>query len=122
MQITPSSSTPRTTKVRATKPAAPKSSAPVKKPVATKAVATKPVEAKPPAAKPVTTKPKTAAAPRKSKAVAAPKAEVSVVTDLGPMIATAAYYLAERRHFVPGYEMQDWLAAEQVIRGSAIGK
>ncbi|HTV94633.1 MAG TPA: DUF2934 domain-containing protein [Steroidobacteraceae bacterium] len=28
------------------------------------------------------------------------------------MIATAAYYRAERRHFEPGHELEDWLAAE----------
>ena len=31
------------------------------------------------------------------------------------LIATAAYYLAERRGFVPGYELADWLAAEREI-------
>ncbi len=35
-------------------------------------------------------------------------------------IAVAAYHLAERRHFAPGYEAEDWLAAEAQIerRGS----
>ena len=28
------------------------------------------------------------------------------------MIAEAAYFLAERRGFLPGGELQDWLAAE----------
>ncbi len=31
------------------------------------------------------------------------------------MIATAAYFLAERRGFAGGYEMQDWIAAEAEI-------
>jgi hypothetical protein len=31
------------------------------------------------------------------------------------MIAQAAYYLAERRGFDPGRELEDWLAAEQAI-------
>lgn len=31
------------------------------------------------------------------------------------MIATAAFYRAERRGFVPGGEMEDWLAAEAEI-------
>jgi hypothetical protein len=31
------------------------------------------------------------------------------------MIAEAAYYLAERRGFAPGYELEDWLAAEAEI-------
>jgi hypothetical protein len=31
------------------------------------------------------------------------------------MIAKAAYYRAERRHFEPGHELEDWLAAEAEI-------
>lgn len=31
------------------------------------------------------------------------------------MIAVAAYYLAERRGFCPGYETDDWLAAQEKI-------
>jgi hypothetical protein len=31
------------------------------------------------------------------------------------VIKTAAYYLAERRGFTPGCELQDWLAAEASI-------
>ena len=31
------------------------------------------------------------------------------------MIAQAAYYRAERRGFVPGYETEDWLAAESEV-------
>jgi hypothetical protein len=31
------------------------------------------------------------------------------------MIATAAYFLAERRGFSGGYEMQDWISAEANI-------
>lgn len=113
MEITPSSSTPRTTKVRAAKPAAPKASAPTKKSVATKPIATKTV-----AAKAVATKPKVAAAPRKRKPELATTPQAPASRDLTPMIATAAYYLAEQRQFVPGYEMADWLTAEQLIRGS----
>ena len=30
-------------------------------------------------------------------------------------IAVAAYYRAERRGFAPGFELQDWLEAEQEI-------
>jgi Protein of unknown function (DUF2934) len=33
-------------------------------------------------------------------------------------IAEAAYYRAERRGFTPGYEEEDWLAAEQELEGS----
>ena len=32
------------------------------------------------------------------------------------MIAEAAYYKAESRGFAPGYEMEDWLEAENDIR------
>ena len=31
------------------------------------------------------------------------------------MIAEAAYYLAERRAFEPGHELEDWYAAERDI-------
>ena len=31
------------------------------------------------------------------------------------MIARAAYHRAERRGFVPGHEIEDWLAAEREI-------
>jgi hypothetical protein len=31
------------------------------------------------------------------------------------MIATAAYYIAERRGFTPGDELADWLAAESAV-------
>jgi hypothetical protein len=33
------------------------------------------------------------------------------------LIAEAAYYRAERRNFVPGYELEDWLGAEAEIEG-----
>lgn len=31
------------------------------------------------------------------------------------MIATAAYFIAEQRGFVPGHEMEDWYLAEAAI-------
>lgn len=99
MEITPSSATSRTTKGRTAKPAVPKSSASATKP-----------EGKP------ETKPKVAAAPGKRKAVTSPREPAPATADLTPMIATAAYFLAERRQFAPGHEMQDWLVAEQQIR------
>ena len=36
--------------------------------------------------------------------------------DLSAMIATAAFYLSERRNFMPGHELEDWLEAEQQIK------
>ena len=35
--------------------------------------------------------------------------------DYHEMIAQAAYYKAEQRGFVPGFEQEDWLAAEYEI-------
>jgi hypothetical protein len=37
-------------------------------------------------------------------------------TDLHALIAVAAYFRAEQRGFSPGYELDDWLAAEADIR------
>jgi hypothetical protein len=31
------------------------------------------------------------------------------------LIATAAYYRAEKRGFLPGHEQEDWLAVEREI-------
>ncbi|HXQ32009.1 MAG TPA: DUF2934 domain-containing protein [Steroidobacteraceae bacterium] len=31
------------------------------------------------------------------------------------MVATEAYYLAERRGFAPGHELADWVAAEAAV-------
>lgn len=35
--------------------------------------------------------------------------------DFGATIAEHAYYRAEKRGFVPGHELEDWLAAEREI-------
>ena len=37
------------------------------------------------------------------------------------MIAEAAYFAAEKRNFEPGYELSDWLAAEEAVELS-LGK
>lgn len=42
------------------------------------------------------------------------------VTEIDPelrhvMIATAAYFIAEQRGFVPGHEVEDWYRAEAAI-------
>ncbi len=34
------------------------------------------------------------------------------------MIATAAYYMAEQRGFVPGHESDDWIAAESTVNAT----
>jgi hypothetical protein len=36
-------------------------------------------------------------------------------TDRQRLVAEAAYYRAERRGFVPGYEKDDWLEAEKEL-------
>lgn len=47
---------------------------------------------------------------------AAPKPQpVAVTVDLDAMIAEAAYYLAEKRNFHPGHELNDWLEAKNEI-------
>jgi hypothetical protein len=77
----------------------------------------------------------TKAAPAKTKKVSAPKAEKPVTPvksatnsvtkktavsaeERYHMIATAAYFRAEHRGFVGGYEMQDWIASEAQIDAS----
>lgn len=73
-----------------------------------KAVAKTPAEKKPAASKP-------AKAPSTRK-TSAKKNEVTISPEHRyHMIATAAYYLAERRGFAGGYEMQDWITAEAQI-------
>jgi hypothetical protein len=34
------------------------------------------------------------------------------------LIAVTAYYMAESRHFEPGHQEEDWLAAERQIAGA----
>ena len=62
-----------------------------------------------PAARPVATKAKPAAGKAPVKA-SPPAAATGVKRD--EMVRTAAYFRAQRRGFAPGYEIEDWLAAE----------
>ena len=39
----------------------------------------------------------------------------ALMADLHQRSRIAAYFLAERRGFVPGHELDDWLAAEDAI-------
>ena len=34
-------------------------------------------------------------------------------------VAEAAYYIAEQRGFAPGYEVEDWLVAEQAVKNKS---
>jgi hypothetical protein len=79
------------------------------------------------ALRPVTPAPDTPRAPPEALAAEA----VATVTDFhdepaetGPgvdaetrreMVATAAYYIAEQRGFLPGHELADWVSAERAI-------
>jgi len=36
--------------------------------------------------------------------------------DFQAQVAEAAYFLAQQRGFAPGFEMEDWLAAEAQVR------
>ena len=85
METTPVSSTSRTLKVRSPKAAA-----------ATPRKATKAVTVK-----------------RKPKAITKP--EQLDPSQLKGMIATAAYFIAQKRNFAPGDELNDWLIAEQQV-------
>jgi hypothetical protein len=58
-------------------------------------------------------------APRKSAAAAA-KAVTPFTSFVGPekrteLIAEAAYFRAEKRGFLPGHDVEDWLAAEAEV-------
>lgn len=86
-----------------------------------KETATK-TRAKPPVkkAKVEESKPEVEAAPKRTVARAGkPKTAKSVEpsqAEIDGMIAEAAYYLAERRNFMPGFEAEDWeLARAQVL-------
>ena len=55
--------------------------------------------------------------PKGAAGAEAEKADAGAVSpeERHQMIAVAAYYLAERRGFCPGYEIQDWCAAQEEV-------
>lgn len=65
--------------------------------------------------------------PRKTLTTKAAATETPVVaaavepSELDGMIATAAYYLAAARNFMPGHELDDWLEAERSVRAQLWG-
>ncbi|MDR3394841.1 MAG: DUF2934 domain-containing protein [Parasulfuritortus sp.] len=100
-------------KAPAAKTTSPAAEKPAKAPATRKAAAAKPVaEVKPKAA----AAKKATDAPKLVKKPAAPSE-----AERQQWIATAAYHRAEKRGFIPGYEAQDWLAAEAEIN-ELIGK
>lgn len=67
-----------------------------------------------------------AAAPTEPRTSATPPAPTRIQVERVQQIAIAAYYLAEKRNFTPGSELEDWLcaerqidAAEQAVRSTA---
>ena len=42
--------------------------------------------------------------------------------DRSACIAEAAYFIAERRNFVPGHELEDWLQAENEVDARLSGE
>ena len=96
MEITPVTPVVRTTKVRTSKTAVLKSSTKAAVPAVKKASA-------------IARKPK----------ILTKKVVAAASPDLTPLIAVAAYYLAEQRQFTPGHELDDWLRAEQQLKAVA---
>lgn len=52
---------------------------------------------------------------RKPAAPVRPTVAKPSIAEREEMVRTAAYYRAERRGFAPGYEWEDWLAAEAEV-------
>ena len=106
--------------------AAPKAEAPLSEAAIAAAIASVKAPATP---KKTGTKTASSATPKTSKPKSTPakssasrKKEVPVPVHVAPsqeminqMIEEAAYFLAEKRHFAPGFDEQDWLEAKRQI-------
>jgi len=64
--------------------------------------------------RPVPTKPKVAAPKKQAPKPVAGKASPGD-SDRQAMVAMAAYFRAQKRGFAPGYELEDWFAAEAAV-------
>ncbi len=131
MEINTDSAVTRTRKVRVIKAAEPKPGKATPKPPVVKSAGksvAKPAAKAGPARKAATrsapkavpkstSRTETLSIPAKRKAVPK-KPAVAAAVDLTSLIATAAYFMAEHRNFAPGQELQDWFAAEQMIRSA----
>ncbi|XXG31325.1 MAG: DUF2934 domain-containing protein [Ferrovum myxofaciens] len=86
-------------------------------------ITTKTVAEKTPAAKTSTTKAVAAKTPR-AKTLKTEKSSEPVVqipsVSREESVATAAYFLAEKRGFVSGFELQDWFEAEYSVKGEGV--
>ncbi|MDD1649028.1 MAG: DUF2934 domain-containing protein [Methylococcaceae bacterium] len=89
--------------------------APVEPPPAT-ATSPAPLSAEP-AEQQKAAKPVSAAIPTKPKATLqkASSSQLPSQETINQMVEEAAYYLAEKRNFAPGFEEEDWQAAKQQI-------
>jgi hypothetical protein len=58
---------------------------------------------------------KKAAAPRKTASGPAAAKVAATSPDRAELVRMAAYFRAEQRGFAPGYEIEDWLAAEAEV-------
>jgi hypothetical protein len=112
----------RPRKVHAAKPIEPKSrkSAAGKPPAKPSAqpIAKSKVEIDAPVKAPVRVKPASVTAAKTKRQPTVKKLGVAQPVDLPTKIQVAAYYLAEQRQFVPGYELEDWLVAERQVLAS----
>jgi Protein of unknown function (DUF2934) len=84
-----------------------------------------PAASAPTAAAPITSRPEAkAAVPAGSALSTQPQHATRTLAGFDPsssreaLIATAAYYRAQRRGFQPGHDLEDWLAAEREIDGA----
>jgi hypothetical protein len=63
-----------------------------------------------------------AAVRKRSAAVIPPATPPSPDDEIEEQIRVAAYFRAERRGFVGGYELEDWVAAEAELRAATAGR
>lgn len=68
-----------------------------------------------PAAAPKDPTAKKPAAPRQTASNPAPGKGAATAPERAELVRMAAYFRAERRGFAPGYEIEDWLAAEAEV-------
>jgi hypothetical protein len=74
------------------------------------------IPAQPAEAAKATPAPVAAPAAKAPAPVAAPAAKGSIdARERYQLVAREAYYLAEKRGFAPGREMEDWIAAEKTV-------
>ena len=105
----PSTATPEAAAVTTAKPTAPAAA-----PAAAAPAVAKPVAAAPAAAPAETARAAVAAKTRKADSGARPATHVSP-EERHRLVAMAAYYIAERRGFSGGDDMDDWLQAEAEV-------